>query len=82
MIRLIIYDPPLPLTMYQELARHLGQLEGVKTELLPQTASQFDYSLSQVGGIKVEVPPGMPPDRAEILEQILLYYGKFKENIL
>jgi hypothetical protein len=76
MNRQIVYDPPLALTMYRELAAHLSQLEGVEVELLPQTASQFDYNASQIGGIKLELSPF---HRAELLEQILVYYGTFTE---
>ncbi|MCA1903649.1 MAG: hypothetical protein CV045_02220 [Cyanobacteria bacterium M5B4] len=82
MIRQITYDPPLPLTMYRELAAHLGQLEGVTTELLPQTSDRFDYSASQIMGIRVQVPQGLPPRAAEILEQILHYYGSFHQITL
>lgn len=74
MNRQIVYDPPLPLTMYRELAAHLSQLEGVKVKLMPQTSPQFDYNASQVGGIKLELSP---PYRSELLEQILGYYGTF-----
>ncbi len=76
MHRKIVYDPPLALTMYRELAAHLSQLEGVEVELLPQTSPHFDYSASQIGGIRIELAPS---HRAELLEQILVYYGTFTE---
>lgn len=41
----------LPLAVYREMAAHLRQVEGVKTDLLPQTATNFDYLQSQVGGL-------------------------------
>lgn len=46
----------LPLAVYREMAAHLRQVEGVKTDLLPQTATNFDYLQSQVGGLKIVYP--------------------------
>ncbi len=79
MTRQIVYDPPLSLTMYRELAAHLRQIEGVEVQLLPQTSSQFDYHASQVGGIRVEIAS---PDRLELLDRILRYYGTFIQREL
>ncbi|WP_330202528.1 hypothetical protein [Cyanobacterium sp. Dongsha4] len=62
----------LPLAVYREVAAHLRQVEGVKTQLLPQKAKDFDYLQSQVGGLSVSYP-----DQLEIETQvnsILTYY--------
>jgi hypothetical protein len=65
----------MPLSVYREVAAHLRQLSGVEVELLTQTATQFDYTLSQVGGLRIQVPPSISEtDAARILE-ILNYYG-------
>lgn len=82
MVHHITYDPPLPLTMYRELAAHLEQLPGVITELLSQEADRFDYSLSQTGGIRVEIPEVMGPREREIYAQILQYYGNYNKITL
>ncbi|MFN3359896.1 MAG: hypothetical protein ACK421_00450 [Pseudanabaenaceae cyanobacterium] len=71
----VVYDPPLPLTMYRELAAHLTQIEGVKTELLPPHPDRFDYNASQVGGIKISLPTPLP---GELVQKILQYYGNFQ----
>jgi hypothetical protein len=65
----------MPLSVYREVAAHLRQLSGVEVELLSQTATQFDYTLSQVGGLRIQVPPSISEtDAARVLE-ILNYYG-------
>jgi hypothetical protein len=65
----------MPLSVYREVAAHLCQLSGVEVELLSQTATQFDYTLSQVGGLRIQVPPSISEtDAARVLE-ILNYYG-------
>ena len=65
----------MPLFVYREVAAHLGQVSGVKVELLTQTAPNFDYELSQVGGLRIHHAP-MPgsEDESRVLE-ILNYYG-------
>ncbi len=66
--------PELPLAVYREVAAHLQQVEGVTTELHPQTSGEFNYHLSQVGSISVEYPGafGQNPQLQEILD----YYGQ------
>jgi hypothetical protein len=44
----------LPLAVYQEIAAHLSQIEGVKIMILPQESEVFDYNQSQVGGLLLE----------------------------
>jgi hypothetical protein len=65
----------MPLFVYREVAAHLSQVSGVEVELLTQTASDFDYELSQVGGLHLRRAP-MPgsEDESRVLE-ILNYYG-------
>ncbi|MCS6958455.1 MAG: hypothetical protein RMK91_00175 [Pseudanabaenaceae cyanobacterium SKYGB_i_bin29] len=73
----VIYDPPLPLTMYRELAAHLSQIEGVQVELLAPRTDRFDYNASQVGGINI-VLPVLPPLQEALLQKILHHYGNFR----
>jgi hypothetical protein len=65
----------MPLFVYREVAAHLSQVSGVEVELLTQEASDFDYELSQVGGLRIRRAP-MPgsEDESRVLE-ILNYYG-------
>lgn len=64
----------MPLAVYREVAAHLRQVEGISVGLLPQTASEFDYTQSQVGGLWLEeVSPS--PGRGKRLGEILAYYG-------
>ena len=63
----------LPLAVYREIAAHLRQIDGVKASLLQQTAKEFDYLQSQVGGLCLEYLPS--PDRDNRVQSILNYYG-------
>lgn len=65
----------LPLAVYREVAAHLAQVEGVTTTLVPQTAPQFDYGLSQVDRLILEVTDQAPPEQHQRIQQILAYYG-------
>jgi hypothetical protein len=65
----------MPFAVYQEVAAHLRQVSGVEVVLLPQTATRFSYTLSQVGGLKIQINPNASAaDQAKVLE-ILNYYG-------
>jgi hypothetical protein len=65
----------MPLAVYREVAAHLRQVSGVEVELLPQTATRFNYTLSQVGGLQIQVnPSASAADETRVLE-ILNYYG-------
>jgi hypothetical protein len=65
----------MPLFVYREVAAHLGQVSDVEVELLPQTAPDFDYELSQVGGLRIHgIPMPGSEDESRVLE-ILNYYG-------
>ena len=66
----------LPLAVYQEIAAHLSQIEGVKIMILPQESQVFDYNQSQVGGLLLEYSPDIDPASLALLQQILSYYGK------
>lgn len=68
--------PTLPLAVYREVAAHLRQVEGVAVELLPQTATSFDYLQSQVGGLQISHPIPLAPAQQQRLQQILDYYGQ------
>lgn len=61
----------LPLAVYQEIAAHLHQVEGVDVDLIPQTSSEFDYYQSQIAGLLISSQPNTDNDR---VEQILAYY--------
>ncbi|WP_404790111.1 hypothetical protein [Altericista sp. CCNU0014] len=65
----------VPLSVYREVAAHLRQVPGVEVELLPQTSPQFDYTLGQIGGLRIAAKNlAGPEDEARVLE-ILNYYG-------
>lgn len=68
--------PQLPLAVYREVAAHLRQVEGVAAELLPQTATRFDYAQSQVGGLRLSYPTDLAPQAQQILEEIIDYYSQ------
>lgn len=66
----------LPLAVYREVSAHLQQIEGVKTFLIPQSSSQFDYTQSQIEAIQIEYPVDLSSQEKEYLEAILEYYGQ------
>jgi hypothetical protein len=68
--------PTLPLAVYREVAAHIRQVEGVDTELLPQTATTFDYLQSQVGGLQISYTSPLAPTQQQRLQQILDYYAQ------
>jgi hypothetical protein len=65
----------LPLAVYREVAAHLCQVEGVKTELLPQQSQQFDYSLSQIDSLWIYLPDDADALCHEQVQRILAYYS-------
>jgi len=80
----------LPLAVYREIAAHLRQVEGVKTDFLPQTATNFDYLQSQVGGLNIVYPSDssieQPSFSIEIkVKSIIRHYenkyGKLMEKV-
>lgn len=65
----------LPLAVYREVAAHLQQVDGVKTELVSQHSQQFDYQLSQIDRIQIQYPPNVSFNTRQRVEQILAYYS-------
>ena len=65
----------MPLAVYREVAAHLRQVDGVETGLLPQTAQEFDYTKSQIGGLWISYQPGTGQASHKQTEEILAYYG-------
>jgi hypothetical protein len=63
----------LPLAVYYEIAAHLRQLAGIQVEILPQTAPDFDYLQSQVGGLSIDCRNLNAVDRTRATD-ILDYY--------
>ena len=70
-----LHSPRLPLAVYREVAAHLRQIEGVNTGLLPQTAQEFDYLQSQVGGVWIRYNADAAEKCQPQVEAILTYYG-------
>lgn len=66
----------LPLAVYSEIAAHLGQIEGVETELLPQDAQEFDYMQSQVSWLRISHPENLAQADQEQLSKILDFYAE------
>lgn len=71
----IIAFPQLPLAVYREIAAHLQQLLGVKTELLSPQVTKFDYYQSQVGGLQLDYPVTLPEGDRQRLEEIIEFYA-------
>lgn len=69
-----IQFPGLPLMVYEEIATHLRQLEGVETGLCPARSEQFDYNQSQVGGLWIQYDKTTSAASRERVAQILAYY--------
>ncbi|MCU0551559.1 MAG: hypothetical protein MUC48_19625 [Leptolyngbya sp. Prado105] len=70
-----VQNPTLPLAVYREVAAHLSQVEGVSTELTPQTSKQFDYRLSQIGRLEIQFSENSGSQARTQVEKILAYYG-------
>ncbi len=67
----------MPLAVYRELAAHLEQVEGIKTELISQNCSKFDYTQSQIGSLLIRYPDNWDIVRQQQVEAILNYYQEF-----
>ena len=65
--------PRLPLAIYREIVAHIRQIDGVKADLIEQTATDFDYLQSQVGGLWVQYPNDQIVN--EQIESVLAYYA-------
>lgn len=66
--------PNLSLAIYREIAAHLSQVEGVKTNLLP-ASTEFNYSYSQVESLQIQYlsAANLQSSRDKV-ETILQYY--------
>ncbi|MBV6625005.1 MAG: hypothetical protein KI793_19100 [Rivularia sp. (in: Bacteria)] len=64
----------LPLTVYREIAAHLGTVTGIKVELIPQTSQEFDYNQSQVDGLWIDYSSNSNSQTRQWVKQILDYY--------
>lgn len=65
----------LPLAVYREIEAHLRQVDGVNAGLLPQTSQEFDYLMSQIGGIWISYQPNIDAAAQQRVEDILAYYS-------
>jgi hypothetical protein len=70
----IIY-PDLPLAIYQEIAAHLQQVDGIDTHLIPQDAPRFNYTQSQIKALTIQYPPDFKQENQPQVEAILSYYA-------
>jgi hypothetical protein len=65
----------LPLAIYLEVAAHLRQVTGLRVDLSPQSALEFDYLQSQVGGLSIDCTAVNAIDHVQVTE-ILNYYER------
>ncbi len=68
-----IERPQLPLAIYLEVAAHLRQITGLQVKQLPQTAPEFDYLQSQLGGLRIDCSAVSSSDQSQV-QEILNYY--------
>lgn len=66
----------LPLAVYREISAHLQQIEGVKTEIIPQQSRAFDYQQSQVNGLLIQYEKDLDKFCQDRLKEILNYYAE------
>ncbi len=64
----------LPLAVYQEIAAHLRQVQGVEVGLIPQSSPQFDYNQSQIAGLEISWMPNSNAESRQRVKEILAYY--------
>jgi hypothetical protein len=64
----------LPLAVYQEIAAHLHQVEGVEVSLISQSSPQFDYNQSQIAGLSISWMPNSNAESRQRVKGILAYY--------
>ncbi|MEA5596373.1 hypothetical protein [Rivularia sp. UHCC 0363] len=67
-----IVIPGLSLTVYREIAAHLGSVEGIEVGFMEQTSQEFDYNQSQVGGLWIDYTSST--QARQWVRQILAYY--------
>ena len=66
--------PGLPLAVYQEIAAHLRQVEGVEVGLIPQSSPQFDYNQSQISRLEISWMTNSNAESRQRVKEILAYY--------
>jgi len=66
--------PGLPLAVYREICAHLRQCADVRADILAQSATAFDYSQSQAGGLRLSSTSNMDGVWQQV-EAILQHYG-------
>lgn len=71
----------LPLAVYREISAHLQQIEGVKTEIIPQQSREFDYQQSQVNGLLIQYEKDLDKFCQDRLKEILNYYAEKYRDI-
>ncbi len=70
-----IERPQLPLAIYLEVAAHLQQVADIQVQMRPQTAPEFDYLQSQIGGLLIDCRAVTTADQSRVAE-ILNYYER------
>ena len=73
--------PQLPLAVYQEVAAHLRQVEGVNTTIIMRSlehdpAEKFDYYQSQVAALEIGYGENIIDADKQRVSEILDYYAK------
>lgn len=67
--------PSLSLALYRQIAAHLSQVEGVKTNLLSTSSPEFNYNDSQVESLQIQYLPAANLESSKKqVEEILQYY--------
>ena len=66
--------PGLPLAVYEEIAAHLRQVEGVEVDLISQSSPQFDYNQSQISDLEISWMPNSNAESRQRVKEILAYY--------
>jgi hypothetical protein len=73
--------PDLPLAIYKEIAAHLGQVDQLTVEVIPEDRPDFDYYQSQAKGLALKGKLDL--HGKALLQSILDYYsglyGAFKQ---
>lgn len=70
-----IHNHQLPLAVYREVAAHLQQINGITVEFLAPAARSFNYTESQLGGLKIDGIDRLLPSEQATLDRILNYYA-------
>jgi hypothetical protein len=65
----------IPLAVYREIAAHLQQIEGITIDFLNPTERIFNYTESQLGGLKITGVAQLTDRDRCIFDRILSYYA-------